>query len=343
MKKLMGIVVPILVLIAAAFAYHLILRGDNSNNTLVVSGTIEVTDAQLSFRIPGMLVRRLVDEGQEVKTGQLIARLDDTDQKLAITKARARLSYSEAALSERTSGSRPQEIADAQAELNKARAEAQTALAQLHQAKAEKDRYHALFIKDVVSAQTYDTFHTRYETAASTYQEAMARVESSRQRLSLRVEGPRAEQIEQARAQVIVDQEALRQAQQQLEYTSLYAPFDGIILSKAAEPGEYLNPGMPVVTIGHLDKVWLRAYVNETDLGRVNRNKEAEVTTDTYPGKTYRGRISFISSEAEFTPKSVQTHEERVKLMYRIKIDLDNPNYELKPGMPADAMIRLGD
>jgi len=341
MKKPLRILLPILVFMAAAAAYHLFLRGDTNHGVLMVSGTIEVTDAQVGFRIPGTLVERLADEGQEVKTGQLIARLDDTDQQLAVTKAQARLAYSEAVLSELQSGSRPQEIADAQAELDKARAEAQTALAQLQQAEADNDRYEALFIKGVVSAQTYETFHTRYETAASIHHEAKARVESARQKLSLRREGPRVEQIEQARAQVAVDREDLRQAQQTLGYTTLESPFEGIILSKAAEPGEYLNPGMPVVTIGHLDNVWLRGYVNEKDLGRVHLNQKVEVRTDTYPGKTYEGRISFISSEAEFTPKSVQTHEERVKLVYRIKIDLDNPRHELKPGMPADAIIRL--
>ena len=135
-------------------------------------------------------------------------------------------------------------------------------------------------------------------------------------------------------------EEALRGARQQQAYAELRAPFDGVVLSKAAEPGEYLMTGAPVVTVGRLDRVWLRAYVPETELGRVQLGGAAAVRTDTYPGKTYSGRIAFISSEAEFTPKSVQTHEERVKLVYRIKIDLDNPDRELKPGMPADAVLQ---
>jgi HlyD family secretion protein len=110
---------------------------------------------------------------------------------------------------------------------------------------------------------------------------------------------------------------------------------------RQAEVGEVVVPGTPVVTLADLDHIWLRAYIAETDLGRIRWGQEATITTDTYPGKQYRGRISFISSSAEFTPKSVQTYRERVTLVYRIKIDIDNPNRELKPGMPADARIDL--
>jgi membrane fusion protein YbhG len=110
---------------------------------------------------------------------------------------------------------------------------------------------------------------------------------------------------------------------------------------RQAELGEVVVPGTPVVTLADLDHIWLRAYLAETDLGRIRWGQDANITTDTYPGKQYHGRVSFISSNAEFTPKSVQTYRERVTLVYRIKIDIDNPNHELKPGMPADAHIQL--
>ena len=119
------------------------------------------------------------------------------------------------------------------------------------------------------------------------------------------------------------------------------APKAGVVTVRQAELGEVVSPGTPVVTLADLDNVWLRAYVNETDLGRIRWGQEAMLRTDTYPDKSYRGRISFIASQAEFTPKSVQTFKERVTLVYRIKIDADNPNHELKPGMPADATIDL--
>jgi HlyD family secretion protein len=150
------------------------------------------------------------------------------------------------------------------------------------------------------------------------------------------------ENIAAAAAAVKNAQETLRLAKITLGYTVLSAPFSGVIVVRQTELGEVMQPGTPVVTLADLDHVWLRGYVSETDLGKIRWGQGATVTTDTYPGKKYPGRISFISSSAEFTPKSVETHQERVTLVYRIKIDVDNPNHELKPGMPADALIKLG-
>jgi HlyD family secretion protein len=128
-------------------------------------------------------------------------------------------------------------------------------------------------------------------------------------------------------------------AQIVLDHTILRAPFDGVVTVRQAELGEIMVPGTPVITMADLDHVWLRAYINETDIGKVRLDQAAVVTTDTYPGKIYQGRVSFISSNAEFTPKSVETHAERVTLVYRIKIDIDNPSHELVPGLPADATL----
>ena len=153
--------------------------------------------------------------------------------------------------------------------------------------------------------------------------------------------GPRKETIEQARAEWTRAENALRLAETRLSYAAIASPVAGIVLSDHVEAGEYVSPGAPVVTIRELAKVWLRGYIHETDLGRVKPGQRAMVTTDTYPGKAYEGVVSFISSEAEFTPKSVQTDKERVNLVYRIKIDIPNPALELKPGMPADAEIRI--
>jgi len=144
-----------------------------------------------------------------------------------------------------------------------------------------------------------------------------------------------------AEANVKAATDSLRLAKITLDYTILRAPFSGVILVRNAELGEAVQPGAPIVTLADLDHVWLRAYVNETDLGKVAWGQPAIATTDTWPGRRYAGRISFISSEAEFTPKSVETHAERVTLVYRIKIDVDNPQHQLKPGMPADALIDL--
>ena len=191
-----------------------------------------------------------------------------------------------------------------------------------------------LFAKGAVAAQDRDRSRTAYATAS-------ARADQTVQQLSLAVEGPRQEEIDLAAARVEQAKQVLNLSQTRLSYAQITAPVDGVVLSKNIEAGEYVSPGTPVVTIGDLSQVWLKAYIVETDLGKVKLGQKVTVTTDTYPGKVYPGNIGFIASEAEFTPKSIQTTEERVKLVYRIKIILENTSRELKPGMPADALIQL--
>ncbi len=172
--------------------------------------------------------------------------------------------------------------------------------------------------------------------------ETGARTKAANEHFKLLKAGTRIETIDQARAKVRIAEESVKQAEQQLKYTVLSAPIDSVVLSTSAEAGEYLNPATPVLNLGFVAKPWLRAYINEMDLGRVKLGQKVRVTTDTFPDKSYQGRVSYISSQAEFTPKIVQTFEERVKLMFRIKVLLDNPKNELKPGMPADGFIDFG-
>lgn len=376
MKKRIPLVVLAVAAVGAAVYYvGFVTNGDTGS--IIVSGNIELTDAQLSFKIPGRLAERLVDEGEFVTEGSPVARLEPADQELMVAQAEANLAYSQSVLAELEAGSREQEIRQAKAAVDQAKAmldelergsrpqEVATAKDRLAQAEAEaarlatdRKRLEQLYAEGAVSEQQYEAVRTADIVAAEqadsarefldlvvegprkeTIEQARAALQQAEERYALVQEGPRKESIEQARAKAAVAEETLRQAKQQLAYTELVAPFDGVVLSKSAEPGEYLNPGTPVVTVGEMDRVWLRAYVNETDLGRIHLNQEVQVTSDSYPDKIYAGRIAFISSQAEFTPKTVQTHEERVKLMYRIKIDLENPNHELKLGMPADAHI----
>jgi HlyD family secretion protein len=192
------------------------------------------------------------------------------------------------------------------------------------------------------------------------------------ERAALVLEGPRKEDIEAARAQVARAEAAIRVSEAnrlelkrreedlvarradisraraqvaitdtQINDTVVTSPVDGVVLVKSAEVGEVLAAGTTVVTIGDIEHPWLRAYINETDLGRVKLGQMANLNTDSFPGKTYPGRVSFIASEAEFTPKQIQTREERVKLVYRIKIDVDNSSHELKSNMPVDAEILI--
>lgn len=393
MKKRLAIVLGTVLAVAAVVIGARLLQDRRDNGRIVVSGNIEVTQVDAAFKIAGRLQARLVDEGEAVRAGQLIARLDPIDETLRVRQAeaerdyaravlaeleagsraeeigsaRARVAQAEALLEELEHGSRAQEIADAEAELSRAQAAAVAAASRVKLASDDLRRYAALVNKGGVSRQAYETVRTRHETEQNAHREALAQVESARQQLSLRREGPRSEEIRrargaleqareeyalvlagpraetiaQARARAAAAEQNLQLARQRLADTRLNAPFDGVVLSKSAEPGAYLTPGSPVLTLAELRRVWLRAYVSERDLGRIKRGQAVTVTTDAWPEKTYPGRISFISSEAEFTPKSVQTFEERIHLMYRIKVDLENPDGDLKPGMPADGAIAL--
>jgi HlyD family secretion protein len=341
MKKRLRIIIPLLIIFGAGLYYFKFYKKSGDDTVVQLSGNIEVTEAQMSFKIPGRLASRLVDEGSLVHTGQPLARLEKTDQEIALTQAEANLTYAQAVVAELEAGSRSQEIEVARAELDKAVAVEKSTGVTVNQAKADYDRYEALYREGGVSKRLFETYVTGYETAKNARDEALSRIRLAKEQLDLRQVGPRKETIDQARAKVKVAEEAVKQAKQQLGYTEIVSPLDGMVLSTSAEAGEFLNPASPVVTLGETGKPWLRAYINEQDLGRIQLQQQVAVTTDSFPGKTYVGKISFISSQAEFTPKSVQTFEERVKLMYRIKIDLQNPDNELKPGMPADARIDL--
>jgi HlyD family secretion protein len=341
MPKRLRVLLVLIVAAGASTAWWWTHRTTVDPHRLHLSGTIEITQVDLAFKIPGRLLERLVDEGDTVAAGQIVARLDDVDQKLQVARAEAQAASTKAFLTQLESGSRAEEVAQARAQLQQARAAAKAADSRLKLAEDDVGRSRDLRVQEVISQQKFDELQTIYETSLNSSREAAARVRSAEANLDLVLAGPRKEEIEQARAQLAAGAQALAMARQQLADTVLQSPTDGAVLSKAAEPGAYLNPGTPVITVGRLDQVWLRGYINETDLGRIRLQQPARVTTDTYPENEYPGKVSFISDQAEFTPKTVQTYEERVKLMYRIKISLDNPRQELKAGMPADAVVQL--
>jgi HlyD family secretion protein len=318
----------VLILVAGSAAY-LRFRGGEADGAVRVSGNIEVTDVDVSFRTAGCVLERLVSEGMTVSEGQVVARLDSADLEREARRKEAELKAAEAALRDLEAGSRPQEIAAARATVARAQAEADR-LAR------EFERSSALYSREVISAREYEAANAGSDVAG-------ARLREAREALLLVEEGPRKEQVAQARAQVDQAREALKLAKVRLGYGTITAPLSGLVLSENVEAGDYVAPGTPVVTVGDLANVWLRAYIEETDLGRVKVGQPVEVTADTYPGKKYAGRVSFIASQAEFTPKNVQTRKERVRLVYRIKIDVPNPERELKPGMPADAVIGTED
>lgn len=328
MKKRILAGAGLIALLAGGYAWKGLQTDGAEEPALIrVSGTIEVTDAELSFRIPGRLVARQASEGHTVVKGAVAAELEATELAQDVAVRQAELDGAVADLAELRAGSRPEEIAQAEAALALARAEA-------GRAGIEDARQRDLLAQDVVSAREQEGSETAYAVAR-------ARVRQAEERVALLRKGPRAEQVAQLRARVGRARRALEIAKTRVEYATLVAPFAGVVLAEHLEPGEHVNPGTPVVTLGALEQVWLRAYINETDLGRVQLGQRVEVSTDTFADRRYTGRVSFIASEAEFTPKNVQTEKERVKLVYRIKVAIPNPNLELKPGMPADAEIAL--
>ncbi|MGA2483859.1 MAG: efflux RND transporter periplasmic adaptor subunit [Candidatus Acidiferrales bacterium] len=324
-------IVVVLVLAAAAVAAYYVYSHWKAqrpaDNVLQLSGNIEAHESVVSFKVQGRLVELPVEEGQWVNAGDVLARLDSDDYRQQVQMDEAGVHTRDAELALAEAGSRSQEIKAAQQSLIDAQAD-------LDLKKADLQRYESLYQKDEVSAQTRDV-------AATAVTRAQANFERIQQTYAELLEGTRKEQIRVNQAAVNQAHQNLQMSRVRLGYTVLRAPASGVVLVRQAELGEVMAPGTPVVTIADVEHLWMRGYVSETDLGRIHWGQVATVHTDTFPGKTYLGRVSFISSEAEFTPKSVETHKERVTLVYRVKIDLDNPNHELKPGMPADATIDI--
>jgi HlyD family secretion protein len=283
---------------------------------ILVSGNIEAHQSVLGFKtVQSRIIDLPFDEGQSIDKDTLIARLDDADY-------RQQVAISEAALEVQQ-----RQLATNQQNLTAAQKIVEASAADLDFQQAEFTRADALLKKGAGTVEARDQAEMALKQSNANHERDQALLNAS------------ASQVELARASVQSAKEALKMANIVLGYTTLRAPFAGVILVRQAELGEIMAPGTPVVTLADLDHVWLRAYINEPDIGKVRYGQAASVTTDTYPGKTYKGRVSFISQSAEFTPKSVETHAERVTLVYRIRIDIDNPTHELVPGMPADAVL----
>jgi HlyD family secretion protein len=245
----------------------------------VTQAVVALADAEREFK----RLQGLEDQGAVARQQVDLQRTRRDSAAAALDAARQRLREAEA-------GSRPQEIAAAQAALRQSNDQARAAKAAL----------------------------------------------------DLAVAGPRPQTIDAAKGRVAQAEAALKAARAQLDYTVVRAPVTGVVAVRAAELGEFVPPGMPIVRVSVIDHPWLRVYVPEPDLGRVKLGQSADVTSDTYPGRKYPGRVVEIAQQPEFTPKNVQTREERVKLVFGVKVEVQNPNRELKPGMPADAVIHVG-
>jgi len=333
-RRRIGIVVIVLVAIAVFLVWRAYFQKKGEEGVLLLSGNLEVTEANVGFKISGRVTELAVDEGDHVQKGQVLARLDDAELASKVAEGRAALKESLSRLAELRSGSRPQEIEQAKANVRSQEAET-------IRLKKDYERAEWLYKNGAISTAQFDAAKSAFETRAAV--EA-----SSRETLSLVREGPRKEDIDAAEHRVEEARASLRTSEDKLEDAVIAAQTPGVILRKDVEVGEVVAAGTPVFTIGDLSSPWIKVYVPEPQMTLVKLGQKALVTTDTYEGatyryrgKTYRGWVSYISNEAEFTPKNVQTQEERVKLVYGVKVRVEDPDQDLKPSMPADVRIQL--
>ncbi len=322
------ILIAVIVLLTGILIFSITrLKNKKEEGVLLLSGNIEVTEVDTGFKTPGRIEELFSEEGQNVQKGDRLAIIDSAELESQVLQNKASLREAQARLAELKAGSRPQEIEQAKANVNYAEAE-------LSKAKKDYERAEKLVKDELISAQQMDAAKKTYETASAQYQKAL-------EALSLVKEGSRKETILAGENRAGQAEASLSASEERLKDTVLYAPLSGVILRKNIEAGETVAAGIPVYTIGDLENPWVKVYVKEDKLGLVRLGQKAEITVDSYPNKKYEGTITYISSEAEFTPKNVQTQEERVKLVFGLKVSVKNVAAELKPGMPADVMIML--
>lgn len=299
-----------------AWHWSSMFGGARDTPNIVVSGNIEAHESVLSVtQVQAPIVYLPFDEGARVTRDTVLARLDDRLYRRQVEIDRANV-----------------DVQAAQVSANRSTLEAASSSVasdrfDLAQKQLDYTRADTLAKHDAVSQQARDLALTAKHQSAAQLAHDLALVDAARNAIVLATAN-----VAAARAKLALDETTL-------SYTALRAPFDGVIAVREAELGQLAGPGVAVFTIAELDHVWLRAYVNEPDVGRIRLGDRVDVRTDAYPSKVYRGRVSFISPQAEFTPKTVETHAQRVTLVYRIRIDIDNPTHELLPGMPGDATI----
>jgi len=325
MNKRIRVLIPFLV-VGGAIAWFVLRDGDTADGTLQASGTVEATDADLGFQVPGRVLSIGVREGDAVSAGDELARLDAREMEGALGGAVAQLEATEARLSELQQGARPQELATAEAATR-------AATQRSDEARRNAERARTLFGGGAISRQALDQAETALEVATEARQQA-------EEQLALVREGPRDETIRAQRAAVELARANIERAEASLAYAVVTAPFDGVVTARHREPGEAVQAGAPVLTVLDPNDRWVRIYIREDLIGAVSLGLSAEISSDTYPDRVYQGEVVFIGSEAEFTPRNVQTAEERIKLVYPVKVRITgDAGFELKPGIPADVTL----
>jgi HlyD family secretion protein len=304
------------------------------------SGSVEATEVQVSAEVGGRLLELRVAEGDRVAAGQQIAQIDATDTRLALLRAHAERAQAEAQLRLLQAGARPEEIRQAEAQVRASEAEVAGARDELASAEADLARFEALLESNSGSQKQRDDAATRRDGARARLKGGEERAQAAREVLARLEKGARVQEIEAARARVAVVDAQIATLQETIADATVVAPISGLVTQKLADAGEILAPRTPVVTVVDLDAAWANIYIDEPLVPRVRVGQPATVFTDA-GGPGIPGKVTFVSPKAEFTPRNVQTAEERSKLVYRIKVTVDNREGVLKQGMPVEAEIPL--
>ncbi|MBK5071677.1 secretion protein HlyD [Budviciaceae bacterium CWB-B4] len=318
-KKLLLIIVVILCAIAAFYSWN--SYNNSRNSSLSLYGNVDIRTVNLNFRVGGRLTSLTVDEGDRVKPGQILGRLDDAPYINALQQAKANVESLKARLALVQEGYRTEEIAQVKAAVEQSQAAYQYA-------ESFYQRQLGLWKTRSVSANTLDDSRNARDQAKATLQ-------SAKDKLAQFETGSRPQEIAEAKANLSQAEAALAQAELNLSDTTLLSPSEGTILTRALEPGSMLSASNTVFSLSLTNPVWVRAYVNEVNLAKAVPGTELEIYTDARPDKPYHGTIGFVSPNAEFTPKSVETPELRTDLVYRLRIIVSDPDDNLRQGMPV--------
>jgi HlyD family secretion protein len=294
---------------------------------ILASGTIEATEVEVAARIPERIQAVFFREGDRVEKGDLLIRLETLELGLQVKVATTRVAIAQRHLQDLLAGAREQELKDGEAALDQAEAD-------LKRTSADWERVETLFREGEVSESVRDASQAELANATGRQQRA-------REALELLRAGTRPDRIEVARLEVEEAQTALEVARVRRQYAEITSPISGTVLLRSLEPGQVALVGVPILTLGDLDDLWVKVYVADADLGKIAIGQPVQVATASFSGKAYPGKIVSIANKAEFTPNNVQTRDERAKLVFAVKISLQNPDQELKPGMMADVRIEL--
>jgi HlyD family secretion protein len=328
------LLVPVLALLAAA------CDDEAPTNLLRVSGHVEATEVQVAAEVAGRLVELRVDEGDRVKRGDVIARLDTRDTELRIAGAEAERAAADAQMRLLQAGARVEDIRQAEAQVEAAETEAAAAQAEFKAAELDLERFESLLRANAGSQKQRDDAKARADVARERVRGAAERTRAAREGVARLRSGARPQEVDAARARVAAADAQLAMLDKSLKDAQVVSPVDGIVTTKLVDQGELLAARTPLVVVTDLDRAWANVFVPEPMVPRVKIGQTATVFTDA-GGHGIAGKVTFISPKAEFTPRNVQTADERSKLVYRIKVSVDNSQGVLKQGMPVDAELPL--